>query len=71
MPAAALVPLWVLALGLAVDAWVWTDASRRAAQGRPVVFRSGSFVVDTPAMWLVGCLLLWVVFLPLYLQSRG
>lgn len=70
MSGAALVPLWILVIGLALDAWVYADASRHAERGRPVVFRSGALVVDTPARWVVGCLLLWIVFFPLYLTSR-
>jgi len=67
---AGLTPLLVLGLGAAVDLWVYNDAKRQAALERPVVFRAGSLVVATPAAWAVACLLLWVVFLPLYAASR-
>ena len=35
------------------------DAKAHAERGTPVVFSSGTFKVDTPAAWFVGCLLLW------------
>ena len=67
----ALAPLIVLALGIAIDLWVYADATQRAEDGRPVVLRAGAFVIDSPAAWTVGCLLLWIVFFPLYLANRG
>ena len=67
----ALVPLFVLIAVLSIDSWVYVDATRREEQGRPVVFHAGSMVVGSPIMWLIGCLLLWVVFFPLYLASRA
>ena len=70
MSAVSLVPLVALAVGLALDVWVYQDARQRAEEGHPVIFRAGSLVLDTPTLWLVGCLLLWIVFLPLYLNSR-
>jgi hypothetical protein len=54
-----------------VDAWVYFDASAQEQQGTPVVFSLGAFVVDTPGMWLVCCLLLFVIFVPLYLAGRA
>lgn len=71
MSQAALVPLVDLAAGIAIDAWVYVDARRHAERGMAVTFRSGSLVVDTPAMWLLGCLVLWILFLPLYLTARS
>lgn len=68
--AAALVPLFVLLALLAVDRWVYVDAQAHAESGKPVIFRSGSLKVDTPAAWALGCLILWVLFFPLYLASR-
>ena len=66
-----LTPLLVLVLLAGVDVWVYRDSSTRAAHDRPVVFQRGAFRIDEPAAWLVGCVLLWVVFFPLYVVSRG
>ena len=63
----ALVVLVVLLLNL----WVYRDAKRCADEGAPVVLRMGGFVVATPAMWLLGCLVLWIFFFPLYVVSRS
>jgi hypothetical protein len=70
MSTAALTPLVILGLGVAVDLWVYGDAKGHVAMGRPVTFRAGDFVIDTPAAWAVGCLILWIVFFPLYLTNR-
>lgn len=55
---------------VAIDSWVYTDAKAHADRGAPVAFRAGSFVVDTPTAWFLGCLLIWVIFFPLYLTNR-
>lgn len=68
--AAALVPVLALLALLAVDRWVYVDAQAHAEHGHPVVFRSGSLKVDTPAAWALGCLILWIFFFPLYLANR-
>ncbi len=65
-----LVPIVALLVLLAADRWVYVDAQVRAERGSPVVFSSGDFRVDTPRAWALGCLLLFVFFLPLYLTSR-
>jgi hypothetical protein len=67
----ALVPVLLLLVVLGVDVWIYRDAKRCVDEGTPVVLRIGGFVVDTPAMWFVSCLVLWVVFFPLYLVSRA
>ena len=69
MPA-ALVPVLVVLVILAIDQWVYADAKQRADKGAPVVLRIGAFVVETPATWFIGCLLLWILFFPLYMVSR-
>jgi hypothetical protein len=66
-----LLPIFVLLVVVAVDTWVYLDARRHEEQRTPVVFQAGTFVVDTPAMWFVACLVLWVIFFPLYMVSRG
>jgi cytochrome c oxidase assembly factor CtaG len=63
-----LIPVVVV---LGMDLWLYTDAKAQANSGRPVVFSTRAFVVDTPEAWFVGSLLLWVVFIPLYFSSRN
>lgn len=70
MTAVALIPLGLLVAVLAIDSWVYSDAKSRAERGSPVVFRTGSFVIDTPTAWFLGCLILWILFFPLYLTNR-
>ncbi len=70
MPQEALASLLVVLLVLSLDSWVYADARQREAARRPVVFRAGSLVIDSPMAWFLGCLLLFVVFLPLYITSR-
>lgn len=66
-----LVPI-VLVLVLAGSAlWVYQDASARSRRGTGVYFSTGSLEVDTPTAWAVGCLCLWVIFMPLYLTCRN
>lgn len=70
MPA-ALVPVFVLLVILAIDLWVYADAKQRADQGAPVVVRIGAFVIETPETWFVGCPVLSIFFFPLYMVSRA
>jgi hypothetical protein len=63
-------PLAVAVALLAVDIWVLLDAKQRTERGEPVAFRVGPIVIDSPAAWFVGCLLLWILFFPLYVISR-
>jgi hypothetical protein len=67
----ALVPLVVLLAILAIDVWVYADAKQRAGQGAPVVARIGSFAVETPETWFLGCLVLFILSFPLYMVSRA
>ncbi len=66
--ATALAPLIVLGLGIALDLWVYGDAKQRMGAGRPVTVRAGDLVIRTPTAWAAGCLILWIVFFPLYLS---
>jgi hypothetical protein len=63
-------PLIVLLAILTIDVWIYTDARNRRDNHRPVVAALGSLRVDTPEAWLAGCLLLSIVFIPLYLAAR-
>jgi hypothetical protein len=63
-------PLIVAIAVISIDWWVYTDAKAHADRGAPVVFRAGSFSVETPTAWFLGCLLVWVIFFPLYLTNR-
>src|SRR5262249_49191297 len=65
-----LVPLLVLVPVLASDVWVFTDAQTQAERGHPVVLYIGRFAIDTPFDWFLCCLVLWIVFFPLYITSR-
>ncbi len=70
--AGALVPVLALLLVvIATDLWVYSDAKAHRERGTPVVFSAGSLNVDTPAAWCLGCLLLWILFFPLYVTRRG
>lgn len=66
----AAIPLLVLAALLAACTWVYSDARALEGAGTPVVLEIGSFRVDTPQAWAAGCLVLAVVFIPLYLSAR-
>ena len=67
----ALVPILILLILGAIDLWVYADAKAHSRRGTPVIFSSGFLTVDTPAAWFFGCLLLSIVFIPLYLTIRG
>jgi hypothetical protein len=60
-----------LILVAAADVWVLLDARRCAAEGSPVFLRIGAFTINTPVGWLVGCLVLWIFFFPMYVVSRS
>jgi len=66
-----LVPILVVLVIIGTDLWVYTDARTRAERGDPVVFSVGSIQLDSPQIWTVVCLLLWVFGFPLYLASRN
>jgi hypothetical protein len=67
----ALLPVFVLLVALAIDLWVYVDAKAQSERGTPVVFSVGSLEVKTPTTWFFGCLILWIVFFPLYLTRRN
>jgi hypothetical protein len=69
--ALALLPLVVLLAILAIDLLVYDDAKKRRDSRRPVVAAIGPLRIDTPEAWLAGCLVLSIVFIPLYLTARA
>ena len=46
--------------------WVYRDARGRARAGRPVRLASWT----SADAWTGGCVLLWIVFFPMYLVAR-
>jgi hypothetical protein len=64
-------PLAFLVLVVVLDVWVYADAERRRDARRPVVASIGTLVLETPVAWLLACLLLWVLFFPMYLVARS
>lgn len=65
----ALPPVVIAAL-MVMDLWVYRDASAHAVQGRLVVFSLGSLRIDSPGTWSAACLVLSVLFIPIYLSIR-
>ena len=70
MSSSSLVPLVLLAGLLLTVGWVYQDAATHHEAGEPVLFWSGALRVETPAAWAAACLVLWVIFFPLYLRAR-
>lgn len=64
-------PVALAVVVIVLDGWVYVDARRRSNARRPVVASIGALVLETPIAWLLACLLLWVVFFPLYLVARS
>jgi hypothetical protein len=64
-------PLLVVVVIGVIDLWVYRDAKRCVDEGAPVVLRIGGLVARTPADWLLGCVILWIFFLPMYMISRS
>lgn len=50
--------------------WVSRDSRALEAQGTPVEISLGGRRIGSPVLWTVGCLLLWVVFIPVYVSAR-
>ncbi len=63
-------PVALLGAVFASDAWVFLDSRRRWSQGRPVIVTIGPYTMAAPEQWLVGCIVLWVVTVPLYIVAR-
>ena len=71
MSLVALMPIMVVLVVIGSDVWVYADSRTRAQQGDPVVLSVGSRQLDSPELWLVACLVLWVFTFPLDLASRS
>ena len=71
VPLAALVPILVLLFLLATALWVYQDAKTHWQRGSPVMVSVFGVVVDPPSAWFFCSLFLWVVFFPIYLNSRN
>lgn len=65
------VPLALVIIVGAIGLWVYLDAKRCADEGAPVAFRIGGFVIATPVAWLLACVVVWIVFFPMYVVSRS
>ena len=69
--AAGAVIVIALLIGLALTGgWVYRDARNQAMRGRPVTGTLGPLQLQTPAAWLVACLLLPEVALTAYVDCR-
>lgn len=66
-----LVPVVVISGLVACVLWVLHDARANAASGHPVTVHLGDFKIDRPEAWASACLVMWVVFFPLYLKARS
>lgn len=66
-----LAPLVLLGLLVASVLWVLNDARVRADHRRAVIMRIGDLQIDRPEVWAAGCLVLWILFFPLYLKARS
>lgn len=62
--------LFVLIAWLMSIVWVYRDARARARAGRPVRLMAGWFQVTSADAWTAGCVILWIVFFPMYLVAR-
>lgn len=71
VPLVPLVPVLVVVALVLLDVWVYRDATEQDRRGTPVVFWFGTLRIDTPAAWAASCLVLSVVFVPLYLAARN
>lgn len=63
-------PLLIAVAAVCVDAWVFIDARRWLRAGTPVECRLGTLHIATPIGWALACVVLFVVFVPIYLVAR-
>lgn len=65
------IPIVVLLVIIGTDLWVYTDARKRTEGGTPVALSIGALEVNTPTVWFVACLILWILFFPAYIVTRN
>lgn len=64
--------LVIMAVLIGTSFWVYFDAKSIGIKAGEV--KSGRMAgLDTmgPGSWLAGCLILWIIFFPIYLVKRG
>lgn len=63
-------PLIIACIIAGTAVWVLFDARQWAKQGTPVVFQLGPFTIEKAETWATACLLLFVIFTPIYVTAR-
>lgn len=63
-------PLLLVLVIVITDAWVGWDATTLKARGETVYVSLGRLTISEPLHWVLACLLLWIVFFPMYLAAR-
>lgn len=71
MTLVVLVPLLVAVALLGTCSWIYRDAKANLQAGRPVVAQIGGLRIETPEAWAASCVVLFVIFIPLYLVARN
>jgi len=67
-----LLPGVVVVAIVAVASGIYADAKAHTDRGRPIVFQIGPMQIDSPAAWFTACLLVCVLFVPIYITlSKG
>jgi hypothetical protein len=66
-----LIPIIAVLLVVGTGVWVYTDARTQAEEGDPVTLAIGSIQLDSPEVWTVACVILWVLAFPAYLATRS
>lgn len=54
----------------AVDAWEFLDAKGRQESGDDAVASVGPVTLPEPGHWLIGCIVLWIFVVALYLVAK-
>ena len=67
----AVVPVLLLLVILTTDVWVYRDSGLRLAKGEPVTVTLGPYRMESPSVWFIACLFLWILAFPLYLVARS
>ena len=68
--ASALTALFLVTAVAGCSYWVLQDARARTERGRPVAVVLIGLTIEDPQVWAALCLLLSVIFVPLYLVAR-